>query len=74
MNRFNNKKYYKPPPVKPSNKLREKSKEEWNPYKSGLNKYKLSNAEILKKKMNTTSQNGRSKARLVRSNWDDTKW
>ena len=42
MNRFNNKKYYKPPPVKPSNKLREKSKEEWNPYKSDLNKYKLS--------------------------------
>ena len=68
MNRFNNKKYYKPPPVKPSNKLREKPKEEWNPYKSDLNKYKLSNAEILKKKINATSKNGRSKARLVRSN------
>ena len=57
MNRFNNKKYYKPPPVKPSNKLREKPKEEWNPYKSDLNKYKLSNAEILKKKINATSKN-----------------
>ena len=56
MNRFNNKKYYKPPPVKPSNKLREKLKEEWNPQKSDLNKYKLSNAEILKKKINATSK------------------
>ena len=46
MNRFNNKKYYKPPPVKPSNRLREKPKEEWNPYQNDLNKYKLSNAEI----------------------------
>ena len=41
MNRFNNKKYYKPPPVKPSNKLREKPKVDWNLYKSDLNKYKL---------------------------------
>ena len=57
MNRFNNKKYYKPPPVKPSNRLREKPKEEWNPYKSDLNKYKLTNAEILKKKINATSKN-----------------
>ena len=57
MNRFNNKKYYKPPPVKPSNRLREKPKEEWNPYQNDLNKYKLSNAEILKKKINATSKN-----------------
>ena len=57
MNRFNNKKYYKPPPVKPSNRLREKPKQEWNPYKSDLNKYKLTNAEILKKKINATSKN-----------------
>ena len=57
MNRFNNKKYYKPPPVKPSNRLREKPKEDWNPYQSDLNKYKLSNAEILKKKINATSKN-----------------
>ena len=57
MNRFNNKKYYKPPPVKPSNKLRDRPKEEWNPYKSDLNKYKLTNAEILKKKINATSKN-----------------
>ena len=57
MNRFNNKKYYKPPPVKPSNKLREKPKVDWNPYQSDLNKYKLSNAEILKKKINATSKN-----------------
>ena len=57
MNRFNNKKYYKPPPVKPSNKLREKPKADWNPYQNDLNKYKLSNAEILKKKINATSKN-----------------
>ena len=57
MNRFNNKKYYKPPPVKISTKLKEKPKEEWNSNKSDLNKYKLSNAEILKKKINATSKN-----------------
>ena len=57
MNRFNNKKYYKPPPVKISNRLKEKPKEEWNSNKSDLNKYKLSNAEIIKKKINATSKN-----------------
>ena len=57
MNRFNNKKYYKPPPVKISTKLKEKPKEEWNSNKSDLNKYKLYNAEILKKKINATSKN-----------------
>ena len=44
MNRFNNKKYYKPPPVKISNRLKDKPKEEWNSNKSDLDKYKLSNA------------------------------
>ena len=57
MNRFDSKKYYKPPPVKISNRLKEKPKEEWNSCKSDLNKYKLSNAEILKKKINATSKN-----------------
>ena len=57
MNRFNNKKYYKPPPVKISNRLKERPKEEWNSNKSDLNKYKLSNAEIIKKKINATSKN-----------------
>jgi hypothetical protein len=51
MNRFNNKLYYKPPPVKISKKLKNEKKTEWNSYQSDLDKYKLSNAEIIKKKL-----------------------
>jgi len=57
MNRFDSKKYFKPLPVKISNRLKEKPKEEWDSFKSDLNKYKLANVEILKKKINATSKN-----------------
>ena len=57
MNRFNNKLYYKPPPVKISKKLKNEKKTEWNSYQSDLDKYKLSNAEIIKKKINAVSKN-----------------
>ena len=57
MNRFNNKLYYKPPPVKISKKLQNQQQPEWNSYQTDLNKYKLSNAEAIKKKINSVSKN-----------------
>ena len=57
MNRFNSKLYYKPPPVKPSKKLQNQQQPEWNSYQTDLNRYKLSNAEAIKKKINAVSKN-----------------
>ena len=51
MNRFNSKLYYKPPPVKPSKKLQNQQQPEWNSYQTDLNRYKLSNAEAINKKI-----------------------
>lgn len=48
MNNFNKQLFYKPPKVKPSKRLQQQQLPEWNSFQTDLNKYKLSNAEIVK--------------------------
>lgn len=68
MNNYTKKQFYKPPKVKPSERLQQQKLPEWNSLQNDENKYKLSKTAQLRKALNAVSKNLDSAKRDWREN------